>query len=239
MKSQIEDLKGLRRGTCASPAAGHWRSISCHAMANSALAIRSSPSTSRSSTTSRRGGARGYEVDLVLVFRRRSFPIPAADDARAAPRRSHVDRSSVASRRSQAANAPTILLPCPARPRRPATARPSVGAQRSHFKLAAESNRSACAGSIHANLISFQIRISTIPENNARSGGARHRRSRRRANLVFGQLRTQSSDPAAVFAEKLARVLRLCSDAGNYVSHWHGLNVDARGIERGSKQTTK
>jgi hypothetical protein len=63
---------------------------------------------------------------------------------------------------------------------------------------------------IHGNLISFQIRIGTMPENNKLGLVARDIDDRDvpRAKLVLGQLRARNLPiPAAVFAEKLARVL--------------------------------
>ena len=63
---------------------------------------------------------------------------------------------------------------------------------------------------IHANLISFQIRIGTMPEGNKLGLVARDIDDRDvpRANLVLGQLRARNLPiPAAVFAEKLMRVL--------------------------------
>jgi hypothetical protein len=62
----------------------------------------------------------------------------------------------------------------------------------------------------HANLISFQIRIGTLPEDNKLGLVARDIDDRDvpRANLVLGQLRARNLPiPAAVFAERLSRVL--------------------------------
>jgi hypothetical protein len=80
------------------------------------------------------------------------------------------------------------------------------------FKLAAESNSFELLRGLvtHANLISFQIRIGTMPENNKLGLVARDIDDRDvpRANLVFGQLRARNLPiPAAVFAEKLVRAL--------------------------------
>jgi len=80
------------------------------------------------------------------------------------------------------------------------------------FKLAAESNSFELLRGlvIHANLISFQIRIGTMPENNKLGLVARDIDDRDvpRANLVLGQLRSRNLPiPAAIFAERLVRVL--------------------------------
>ena len=61
---------------------------------------------------------------------------------------------------------------------------------------------------VHANLISFQIRIGTMPDGNKLGLVAREIDDRDvpRANLVLGQLRARNLPvPAAVFAERLAR----------------------------------
>ena len=65
---------------------------------------------------------------------------------------------------------------------------------------------------LHANLISFQIRIGTMPDGNKLDLVAREIDDRDvpRANLVLGQLRARNLPvPAAVFAERIARVLEL------------------------------
>jgi hypothetical protein len=80
------------------------------------------------------------------------------------------------------------------------------------FKLAAESNSFEFLRGLvtHANLISFQIRIGTMPDNNKLGLVARDIDDRDipRANLVLGQLRARNLPiPAAVFAERLVRAL--------------------------------
>ena len=80
------------------------------------------------------------------------------------------------------------------------------------FQLAAESNSFEMLRGLvlEANLISFQIRIGTMPTGNKLGLVARDIDDRDipRANLVLGQLRTRSLPiPAAVFAERLARAL--------------------------------
>jgi hypothetical protein len=62
----------------------------------------------------------------------------------------------------------------------------------------------------HANLISFQIRIGTLPDSNRLGLVSRDIDDRDvpRASLMLGQLRARNLPiPAAVFAEQLARVL--------------------------------
>jgi hypothetical protein len=80
------------------------------------------------------------------------------------------------------------------------------------FKLAAESNSFEFLRGLvmHANLISFQIAIGTMPENNKLGLVARDIDDRDvpRANLVLGQLRARNLPiPAAIFAERLVRAL--------------------------------
>jgi hypothetical protein len=63
---------------------------------------------------------------------------------------------------------------------------------------------------IEANLISFQIRIGTMPTGNKLGLVTRDIDDRDvpRANLVFGQLRARNLPiPAAIFAERLVRIL--------------------------------
>ena len=82
------------------------------------------------------------------------------------------------------------------------------------FTIAAESNSFEFLRGLvmHANLISFQIRIGTMPDGNKLGLVAREIDDRDvpRANLVLGQLRARNLPvPAAVFAERLARVLEM------------------------------
>src|SRR4029453_15551133 len=63
---------------------------------------------------------------------------------------------------------------------------------------------------LEAGLISFQIRIGTMPEGNRLGLVARDIDDRDvpRANLVLGQLRARNLPiPSAIFAERLVRVL--------------------------------
>jgi hypothetical protein len=80
------------------------------------------------------------------------------------------------------------------------------------FQIGAESNSFEMLRGLvlEANLISFQIRIGTLPKNNRLGIVAREidGRDLPRANLVLGQLRARNLPiPAAIFAERLARVL--------------------------------
>jgi len=65
---------------------------------------------------------------------------------------------------------------------------------------------------LNANLISFQIKIGTMPEGNKLGLVTRDIDDRDvpRANLVLGQLRARNLPvPAAIFAERLVRVLEV------------------------------
>jgi DNA-binding transcriptional LysR family regulator len=80
------------------------------------------------------------------------------------------------------------------------------------FQIAAESNSFEMLRGLvtQANLISFQIRIGTLPEGNKFGLVARDIDDRDvpRANLVLGQLRSRNLPiPSAIFAERLVRVL--------------------------------
>jgi DNA-binding transcriptional LysR family regulator len=217
MKSQIEELKGLRRGTvriaCSQALAvdflpheiAEFRArhplvafdvkVLDHEQAMTALA--------------------GYEVDLVLVFRPPFLPnfqplMTLEQRLVAVMSTDHplADRRTV--RLRDCAAYPVAL------PERSIGGRQlleQVSARSGIiFKVAAESNSFEFLRALvpHANLISFQIRIGTMPENNKLGLVARDIDDRDvpRANLVLGQLRGRNLPiPAAVFAEKLARVL--------------------------------
>ena len=80
------------------------------------------------------------------------------------------------------------------------------------FQVVAESNSFELLRGLvmQANLISFQIRIGTIPNGNKLGLVARDIDDRDvpRAKLVLGQLRTRNLPiPAAIFAERLMRAL--------------------------------
>lgn len=216
MKSQIEDLKGMRRGTvriaCSQALAldflprkiGEFRKrhplvsfdvkVLDHERAISALAT--------------------YEVDLVLVFRppflanfqplmtleQRLVAVMAADHPLAGKR--------------------TVRLrDCAAYP--VALAERSIGGRqlldevaarsRLNFNIAAESNSfEMLRGMVaQAGMISFQIKIGA-PAGGKQDVVARDIDDRDvpRANLVLGQLRSRNLPiPAAIFAEQLARTL--------------------------------
>jgi len=217
MKSQIEDLKGMRRGTvriaCSQALAldflpreiGEFRKhhplvsfdvkVLDHEQAMSALAT--------------------YQVDLVLVFRppflanfqplmtleQRIVAVMAAEHP-------------LASRRTvRLRDCATYPVALPER---------SIGGRqlleevlartRLTFQLAAESNSFEMLRGLvlQANLISFQIRIGTMPDGNKLGLVACDIDDRDvpRANLVFGQLRSRNLPiPSAIFAERLMRVL--------------------------------
>jgi DNA-binding transcriptional LysR family regulator len=224
MKSQIEDLKGLRRGTvriaCSQalaldflpreiaefrkrhPLVAFDVKVLDHEQAMAALAA--------------------YEVDLVLVFRPPFMPNfqPLMSLEQRLVAVMSVDHP-LASRRT------IRLRDCAAHP--VALPERSIGGRQLldevsarsglTFKLAAESNSFEMLRGLvtHANLISFQIRIGTLPESNKLGLVARDIDDRDvpRANLVLGQLRARNLPiPAAVFAEKLMRVLEGLRRAG-------------------------
>ena len=217
MKSQIEDLKGLRRGAvriaCSQalvldflpreiaefrarhPLVSFEVKVLDHERAMTALAA--------------------YEVDLVLVFRPPFLP-------NFQPLMSLEQRVvAVMSADHPLARRPAIRLrDCAAYP--VALPERSLGGRQLldevcarsglTFKLAAESNSFEFLRGLvtHANLISFQIRIGTMPDDNKLGLVARDIDDRDvpRAKLVLGQLRARNLPiPAAVFAERLVRVL--------------------------------
>jgi DNA-binding transcriptional LysR family regulator len=217
MKSQIEELKGLRRGTvriaCSQALAvdflpheiAEFRArhplvafdvkVLDHEQAMTALA--------------------GYQVDLVLVFRPPFLPnfqplMTLEQRLVAVMSTDHPLAGRRTVRLRDCASYPVAL------PERSIGGRQlleQVSARSGiTFKVAAESNSFEFLRALvtHANLISFQIRIGTMPENNKLGLVARDIDDRDvpRANLVLGQLRGRNLPiPAAVFAEKLARVL--------------------------------
>jgi DNA-binding transcriptional LysR family regulator len=217
MKSQIEELRGLRRGTvriaCSQALALDFlpREIANfrtrHPLVSFAVKVLDHEQAI--------GALAAYEVDLVLVFRppflanfqplmsleQRLVAVMSADHPLAG-------RATV--RLRDCADYPVAL------PERSLGGRQlleEVSARSGlTFKLAAESNSFELLRGLvtHANLISFQIRIGTLPDSNRLGLVARDIDDRDvpRANLVLGQLRARNLPiPAAVFAEQLARVL--------------------------------
>ncbi len=217
MQSQIEDLKGLRRGTvriaCSQALAldflprevGEFRKLHPFVAFDVKVLDHEQAMTALAS----------YEVDLVLVFRppflanfhplmrleQRLVAVMSEDHPLAG-------RKSV--RLRDCARYPVAL------PERSIGGRQlldEVSARTGlRFTIAAESNSFEFLRGfvMHANLISFQIRIGTMPDGNKLGLVAREIDDRDvpRANLVLGQLRSRNLPvPAAVFAERLARVL--------------------------------
>jgi DNA-binding transcriptional LysR family regulator len=217
MKSQIEDLKGMRRGTvriaCSQALAleflpreiGEFRKrhpfvafdvkVFDHEQAINALAT--------------------YEVDLALVFRppflANFHPLMSLEQRVVAV---------MSSDHPLAAKRTVRLRDCAAYP--VALPERSIGGRqlleevmarsRISFQIAAESNSFELLRGLvlEADLISFQIRIGTMPSGNRLGLVARDIDDRDvpRANLVLGQLRSRNLPiPAATFAERLARSL--------------------------------
>src|SRR5216683_2768547 len=217
MKSQIEELRGLRRGTvriaCSQALALDFlpREIANfrtrHPLVSFAVKVLDHEQAI--------GALAAYEVDLVLVFRppflanfqplmsleQRLVAVMSADHPLARKRALR-------------------LRDCAAYP--VALAERSIGGRqlldqvasrsRIDFNIAAQTNSFELLRGLvtHAGLISFQIRIGTLPERNKLGLIARDIDDRDvpRANLVLGQLRDRNLPVAtAVFAEQLARVL--------------------------------
>jgi DNA-binding transcriptional LysR family regulator len=217
MKSQIEDLKGLRRGevriACSQALAldflpreiAEFRrrhqqvaftvKVVDHELAMAALAA--------------------YEVDLVLVFRPPFL-------ANFQPLMSLQQRlvAVMASDHPLARKRALRLRDCAAYP--VALAERSIGGRqlldqvasrsRIDFNIAAQTNSFELLRGLvtRAGLISFQIRIGTLPDRNKLGLIARDIDDRDvpRANLVLGQLRDRNLPVAtAMFAEQLARSL--------------------------------
>ncbi len=217
MRSQIEDLKGMRRGTvriaCSQALAldflpreiGEFRKR--HPLVSFEVKVLDHEQAMTALAT--------YEVDLVLVFRppflANFLPLMTLEQRIVAVMSaSH----PLASRRT------VRLRDCAAYP--VALAERQIGGRqlleevlargRLQFQVSAESNSFEMLRGLvlHADLISFQIRIGTVPDGNKLGVVARDIDDRDvpRANLVLGQLRSRNLPiPTAIFAERLIRVL--------------------------------
>jgi len=217
MKSQIEDLKGLRRGTvriaCSQALAldflpreiAEFRArhphvsfavkVADHEQAMEALAA--------------------YQVDIVLVFRPPFLanfqPLMTLEQRLVAVMaRDHPLAGKRAVRLRDCAAFPVAL------PERSIGGRQLLDEVMARsglsFNVAAESNSFELLRGLvlHAGLVSFQIRIGTMPEGNKLGMAMRpiDERDVPRANLVLGQLRSRNLPiPAAIFAERLSRAL--------------------------------
>jgi DNA-binding transcriptional LysR family regulator len=217
MKSQIEELKGLRRGTvriaCSQALAVDFlpREIAEFRARHPLVAFDVKVLDHEQAMTA----LATYEVDLVLVFRPPFLPnfqplMTLEQRLVAVMSTDHPLAGRRTVRLRDCASYPVAL------PERSIGGRQlleQVSARSGiTFTVAAESNSFEFLRALvtHANLISFQIRIGTMPENNKLGLVARDIDDRDvpRANLVLGQLRGRNLPiPAAVFAEKLARVL--------------------------------
>ena len=217
MQSQIEDLKGMRRGTvriaCSQALAldflpreiGEFRKR--HPLVSFEVKVLDHEQAMTALAT--------YEVDLVLVFRppflANFLPLMTLEQRIVAVMSAG---HPLASRRT------VRLRDCAAYP--VALAERQIGGRqlleevlargRLQFQVSAESNSFEMLRGLvlHADLISFQIRIGTVPDGNKLGVVARDIDDRDvpRANLVLGQLRSRNLPiPTAIFAERLIRVL--------------------------------
>jgi DNA-binding transcriptional LysR family regulator len=217
MKSQIEDLKGMRRGTvriaCSQALAleflpaqiGEFRKR--HPLVSFEIRVLDHEQVIAALAS--------YDVDLALVFRPPFLanfqPLMTVEQRIVA----------VMSTDHPLANRRTVRLrDCAAYPA--ALPERSIGGRqlleealarhRIVLQVAAESNSFEMLRGlvIKAELISFQIRIGTMPVGNKLGLVARDIDDRDvpRANLVLGQLRARNLPiPAAIFAERLVRAL--------------------------------
>ena len=217
MKSQIEELKGLRRGTvriaCSQALALDFlpREIAGFRTRHPLVSFEVKVLDHERAMTA----LAAYEVDLVLVFRPPFLPnfqplMTLEQRIVAVMSADHPLAAQPTIRLRDCANYP-VALPEGSLGGRQLLDQVSARSGLT-FKVAAESNSFEFLRGLvtHANVISFQIRIGTMPENNRLGLVARDIDDRDvpRANLVLGQLRARNLPiPAAVFAEKLVRVL--------------------------------
>ena len=217
MKSQIEELKGFRRGTvriaCSQALALDFlpREIAGFRTRHPLVSFEVKVLDHERAMTA----LAAYEVDLVLVFRPPFLPnfqplMTLEQRIVAVMSADHPLAAQPTIRLRDCANYP-VALPEGSLGGRQLLDQVSARSGLT-FKVAAESNSFEFLRGLvmHANLISFQIRIGTMPENNRLGLVARDIDDRDvpRANLVLGQLRARNLPiPAAVFAEKLVRVL--------------------------------
>jgi DNA-binding transcriptional LysR family regulator len=224
MKSHIEDLKGLRRGTirlaCSQALALEFLpkaiadfrkthplvefdiKVVDHEYAMTALA--------------------NFEVDLVLVFRppymANFYPLITLEQRLVAVLAKNHPLATRRKVRLRDCAAYPVVLPERSIGGRQlleeAAARTSL-----RFKIAAESNSFEMLRGlvIHAGLISFQIGIGTMPQGNKLGLVARDIDDRDvpSANLVFGRLRDRNLSVAtAVFAERVIASLKIMAATG-------------------------
>jgi DNA-binding transcriptional LysR family regulator len=217
MKSQIEDLKGLRRGTvriaCSQALALDFlpRQIAAFRTRHPLVAFDVKVLDHEQAMAA----LAAYEVDLVLVFRPPFLPnfqplMSLEQRIVAVMSKAHPLAGRRTVRLRDCAQHPVAL------PERSLGGRQLLDEVSARsglvFTVAAESNSFELLRGlvINGNLISFQIRIGTMPESNKLGLVARDIDDRDvpRAKLVLGQLRARNLPiPAAVFAENLARVL--------------------------------
>jgi DNA-binding transcriptional LysR family regulator len=225
MKSHIEDLKGLRRGTvrlaCSQALALDFlpRVIAdfrkTHPLVEFDVKVVDHEYAMTALTN--------FEVDLVLVFRppfmANFHPLITLEQRLVAV---------MAKGHPLAARRKVRLRDCAAYP--VALPERSIGGRQLleeaatrtglRFKIAAESNSFEMLRGLvmHAGTISFQIRIGTMPEGNKLGLVARDIDDRDvpSANLVFGRLRDRNLPVAtAVFAERVIASLKTMAAAGS------------------------
>ena len=221
MKSQIEDLKGLRRGTVR---------IAC----SQALALDFLP---RSIAEFRRthpkvdfdvkvvdheyamSALSAFEVDLVLVFRPQFMvnfqPLMTLEQRLVAvmAKNHPLAKTTKKTRKLRLRDCAAYPVALPERSIGGRQLLDEVAARSGlEFNIAAESNSFEMLRGmvIHANVISFQIRIGALPDGNKLGLVAREIDDRDvpSAKLVFGQLRERNLPVAtAVFAEHINKRL--------------------------------